>query len=287
MPLPKASEGDDKEARGRVLIVGGSRETPGAVMLAGLAALRAGAGKLRIATVESLAAQVAASVPEARVYRLAETREGDISTKESARIRELANDVDSLCIGPGMIEKKYASELVKKLFARKVQCPVVLDANALTSLGKSRNLLRKLEGRVVVTPQAEEMSEILREKVENILEGRERAAREAAESLRAVVALKGRETFIVSADGRRAFVNRAGNAGLATSGSGDALAGLIAGLLARGADALSATLWGVHAHAIAGDRLLKKFGAQGFLAREIPFEIPFALARLSQGDSDV
>jgi NAD(P)H-hydrate repair Nnr-like enzyme with NAD(P)H-hydrate dehydratase domain len=92
--------------------------------------------------------------------------------------------------------------------------------------------------------------------------------------------LKGRETFVVSPDGS-AFVNRAGSVGLATSGSGDVLAGVIAGLIARGAEAASAAAWGVHLHALAGERLSRRVGLLGFLARELPAEIPPLMSELS------
>jgi ADP-dependent NAD(P)H-hydrate dehydratase len=107
-------------------------------------------------------------------------------------------------------------------------------------------------------------------------------ARRAAVSLGAIVALKGAETFIAAPDGR-AFCNRAGNVGLATSGSGDMLAGLIAGLAARGAEPLKAATWGVHLHGLAGDALAKSMGGLGFLARELLAEIPPLMARLDGG----
>jgi NAD(P)H-hydrate repair Nnr-like enzyme with NAD(P)H-hydrate dehydratase domain len=100
-----------------------------------------------------------------------------------------------------------------------------------------------------------------------------RIAQQAAKDFRAVIALKGARTVVVSPQGERA-VCREGNVGLATSGSGDVLAGIIAGLLARGAPAFAATCWGVYLHARAGDRLAKKIGPLGFLARELLLEIP-------------
>ena len=108
----------------------------------------------------------------------------------------------------------------------------------------------------------------------------EEFARRAANELGVVVALKGRETFVARPGSDEIFCNRAGNVGLATSGSGDVLAGLVAGLLARGAEPLSAAAWGVHAHALAGDRLARNVGPLGFLARELLSEIPPVLARL-------
>ncbi len=105
-------------------------------------------------------------------------------------------------------------------------------------------------------------------------------AREVAARLRAVVVLKGAVTIIAAPDGR-AFHNTAGNTGLGTSGSGDALSGLVAGLCARGADPLRAAIWAVHLHARAGDALARRIGHHGYLARELLPEIPRLLDRLS------
>jgi len=131
-----------------------------------------------------------------------------------------------------------------------------------------------------VTPNADEFSEVFRRGARPAPRDLLGSARAAASSSGAVIVLKGRETFIVAPDGR-AFVNRAGNVGLATSGSGDVLAGLIAGLAARGAAPFEAAVWGVHLHALAGDRLAARVGPLGYLARELPAEVPRLLAELS------
>ena len=104
-------------------------------------------------------------------------------------------------------------------------------------------------------------------------------ARRAAEQWGVVLTLKGRETFIAAPDGR-IYCNTAGNVGLATSGSGDTLAGIIAGLAARGAEPLQAAVWGVYLHASAGDRLAERMGRLGFLARELLDEIPALMEAL-------
>ncbi len=106
------------------------------------------------------------------------------------------------------------------------------------------------------------------------------AARRAAEEFRAAVVLKGRETFIAAPTGE-SYVNRAGSVGLATSGSGDVLAGVIAALLARGADPFDAPAWGVYLHALAGEALAASVGPLGFLARELSPEVPRIMAGLS------
>jgi hydroxyethylthiazole kinase-like uncharacterized protein yjeF len=279
IPLPMPDEGGDKEERGRVLVIGGGRETPGAAVLAGTAALRAGAGKLQVATGASNAALVAAALPEARVFALPETRAGKLSKAACAKLEEHLSKAQCVCLGPGLIEDESVARFVEATLRLCREVPVVLDAGAVACLGGGRELLHALGGRAVVTPNADELEEIYGVETEG---GRLGAARRAAEELRAVVVLKGRETFVVSPDGR-AFVNRAGSVGLATSGSGDVLAGVISGLVARGTEPAHAAAWGVHLHALAGERLSRRVGLLGFLARELPAEIPPLMSELSGG----
>jgi ADP-dependent NAD(P)H-hydrate dehydratase len=259
LPLPE--EGGDKEERGRVLVVGGGRETPGAVVLAGTAALRAGAGKLQVATGASSAPLVASSLPEARVFALPETRAGKFSKAACGALGKHLGKAQCVCIGPGMIEDESVARFVE----------------GTLRLCRGR-LLHALGGRAVVTPNADELEEIYGEAA--AAEGALSAARRAADEFRSVVVMKGRETFVVEPGGA-AFVNRAGGVGLATSGSGDVLAGIIAGLVARGAEAFHAAAWGVYLHALAGERLARKVGPLGFLARELPAEVPPLMAELS------
>ena len=141
--------------------------------------------------------------------------------------------------------------------------------------------LARLDGRVVITPHAGEMASLLDRSREAVEADPLAVAREVAGRLRVVVALKGPSTHIATPDGR-AWVNESGCIGLGTSGSGDTLAGLVAGLLARGAEPAQALLWGVHVHAEAGARLAKRIGEVGFLARELPGEMPAILAELSR-----
>jgi hydroxyethylthiazole kinase-like uncharacterized protein yjeF len=281
IPLPMPDEGGDKEERGRVLVVGGGRETPGAVVLAGVAALRAGAGKLQVATGASNAALVASALPEARVFALPETRAGRLTKAACAKLEEHLSKAQCALVGPGMIEDESVARFVEATLGMCREVPVVLDAGAVACLGGGgRGLLHALGGRAVVTPNADELEKIYGG--ESAGGDPLAAARRAAEEFGAVVVLKGRETFIVSPGGE-AFVNRAGSVGLATSGSGDVLAGVIAGLVARGAEAAHAAAWGVHLHALAGERLSRRVGPLGFLARELPAEIPPLMSELSGG----
>lgn len=279
MPLPSPEEGS-KEARGRIAIIGGSAEVPGAVMLAGVAALRAGAGKLQIATVESRSGSLALSVPEARILSLPETARGGIDRGCSARLcRELARS-DALLIGPGMVEEEDGYGLTADLLVRIPEAAVVLDAGALPRLHDYREAIAARKGPVVITPHAGEMANLLdidRDAVEDDPLG---VARSLAGELRLVVVMKGSRTFVVGRQGD-CWCYRGGGVGLATSGSGDVLAGIIAGLLARGAEPAQAAAWGVYLHGEAGSALAGSVGRLGFLARELSAEVPRLMAAIS------
>ena len=281
-PLPQPKEGGGKEERGRVLVFAGSAEMPGAAVLAGVSALRAGAGKLQIATAAAVAPWVGAAVPEARVFALTETRGGAFAAAGVHAVGEHIRAARAVLVGPGMIGEKAIARLLKSLLPYLSDATLVVDANALNALAREPRLLSRLGGRAVLTPHATEMAEITGEAEDAIKTDPAGAARRAAAKFGAVVALKGRATFVAAPGVEDVYVNRAGNVGLATSGSGDTLAGLVAGLAARGADPLRAALWGVHVHALAGERLASRAGTLGYLARELPDEFPAAMSGLAQ-----
>jgi ADP-dependent NAD(P)H-hydrate dehydratase len=283
LTLPELDEEGDKESRGRVLVVAGSLQMPGAAVLAGLGALRAGAGKLQIATVERAAITVGVAVPEARVFALTESPRGGIDARAINAIAEHLREARAVVLGPGMIDESSIACLVEAV-TRFIgdATMLVLDADALNALKRAPDLLKRMRGGAIITPHATELSEMTGESEEEIARDKRAAARRAAEKFGAVVALKGRETFVAAPDDKNVYVNRAGNVGLATSGSGDVLAGVVAGLAARGADELTAAVWGVHTHAVAGERLARRIGRVGYLSRELLEEIPGVLEELER-----
>jgi ADP-dependent NAD(P)H-hydrate dehydratase len=280
-PLPESEAGGDKEDRGRVVIVGGSRQMPGALLLAGTAALRAGAGKVQLATVAEMAAAVACALPEARVFALPETKAGGIATAAVDRITEQANQADALLVGPGIVDERAIVRLLRALLPRLEKPSLVLDATALECLVANPDCLRSLRRRAVITPHAGELANLVGEEKTDITADPLRWSRQTAERFHAVVMLKGAETYI-AAPGAQTYLNRAGNLGLATSGSGDTLAGVVVALAARGAEAQQAAVWGTYLHARAGERLAARTGPLGYLARELSGELPALLAELSR-----
>jgi hydroxyethylthiazole kinase-like uncharacterized protein yjeF len=280
LPLPEPDAGGDKDARGRVLAVGGSAQTPGAILLGGVAALRAGAGKLQLASVRSVAAALGVAVPESLVVALPETRSGEIAGRAGAGV--LAGRVpavDALLLGPGMSSASSAHALVASLVRRMGSDAVmVLDAAAIVALGSDESLLHPLGGRGVLTPHAGEMASLLGVAKEDVEGDPASMAVDAARRFGVVVALKGPESWIAEPGGTL-YHYAGGSVGLATSGSGDTLAGIVAGLAARGAPAVRAAVWGAYLHGAAGRALARKLGPIGFLARELLDEVPGLLRR--------
>lgn len=278
LPMPDAN--GDKEGRGHVLVLGGSREMPGAVILAATAALRAGAGKLTIATGDSVAQLVALALPEARVIGLAETATGGFTGDAVAKLDPLSDKVTATLIGPGMQDEPATAALVHALLPRLAESDtrVVLDACAMGAIlyPPEGDAPFRFMQPVVVTPHAGEMAHLSGMDKDTIVEAPDQHALDAAARWNAVVALKGARTVVAAPDGA-IWQHADGDVGLATSGSGDTLAGIIAGLAARGATLDQATCWGVALHAQAGARLARQFGQLGYLAREIPAEIPALL----------
>jgi hydroxyethylthiazole kinase-like uncharacterized protein yjeF len=272
-PLPVPHEGS-KDERGSALVLGGSRSVPGAALLAGVATLRAGAGKLKIATVESRAAGMGLAVPEAMVVGLPETPEGGVDAVRAGDcLRKVTKGCDALLVGPGLVEDGPTTKLAVELLEALPDAFFILDAAAVCGLSPHAGDVRRHGERLVVTPHAGEMAPLLDRSRESVEADPLDAALNAADLLGAVVVMKGAKTWIVDPKGAR-WLYEGGGVGLATSGSGDALAGIVVGLLARGLAPLAAALWGVFLHGEAGKRLAASVGPVGFLAREIPDEVP-------------
>jgi hydroxyethylthiazole kinase-like uncharacterized protein yjeF len=278
MPLPDAGGG--KEGRGRTLVVGGSTETPGGVMLAAEAALRSGAGKLQVATAATVAPHVAVALPEAMVRGLAETGSGAVAASASGQLRDLTIDADAVLVGPGLGDVAESAGLALGLL-RDLETCVVLDALALAAVTDRPNCVRHLDGRAVLTPNPSELARCLSADEDWVTENLARATVRLAEQSGAVVSAGGDTAWVAAPDGRL-WRDDGGSPGLGVSGAGDVRAGLVAGLLARGADAVAAALWAGHLHRRAGERLSAQHGPLGFLARELPGEIPALLVELGR-----
>jgi ADP-dependent NAD(P)H-hydrate dehydratase len=280
MKLPHPGEGD-KKARGNVLVIAGGAEVPGSALLAGIGALRAGAGRLQIATCARNATALGIAIPEALVLGVPETSAGAIDPIAAVQLMPYVERADVVLLGPGLPDEASIATLAVAMLEKVRPGPAfVFDAGAIRHLRAARGLLERHQGRIVITPHAGEMAGLMGLERNDVEAEPTRAACQAASELYSVVALKGALTFVATPRGE-VSVCQEGNVGLATSGSGDVLAGVVAGLLARGAPAFVATCWGVYLHATAGDRLSRRIGPLGFLAHELLVEIPGIMGALS------
>ena len=272
--LPALEDGT-KDAHGRLLIVAGSRDLAGAPLLSALAAMRSGTGKLKIATIASIAPQLGIAMPEAMTLGLAEGRDGGLARSATGEIADLAGEVDAVVAGPGMVPNRSCEQLAAKL--SEGQTALALDAAMLRVLPRPA-AGRRANRRLVLLPHTGEMAALLDCAEQEIEADPLAAGRKCAETYSATVLVKGTQSHVVAADGR-AWKYSGGSPGLGVSGSGDVLAGIVGGLLARGADPVTALLWAVWLHGEAGRSLSRKIGPVGFLARELPAEIPALLAK--------
>ncbi len=277
-PLPPCDAATDKNARGRVLIAGGSEQVPGALRLTGEAALRSGAGKIQLATVERAALALGMAMPEAGLFGLPANDAGELGGAAGTVLANLLARCDTLVLGPGMGADADAAPILEAVLAAETDgVALVLDAAMLTAVASRAHAVSTRKGGTVLTPHPGEMAKLMDEDPERIARDAAAVAREAAARFGAVVALKGPETQVATPDGT-VLCYPGGGPGLATGGSGDVLAGAIGGLLARGAAPLVATGWGVWLHGEAGRRLAERIGAIGFLGRELAPEIPGLMA---------
>ena len=277
-PLPDAT--GDKESRGELLVLGGTRATPGAPLLAGEAGLRAGAGKLALATAASTAASLGVAVPEAQVVALGEDDDGNVAEAAAEAVLERASSAAALLVGPGFCDPAAAVALLRRVLPR-VDLPVVVDAVGSAYLTEEPDGLAHLGGRAVLTVNVTELARTAGVGESDVEEDPVAVARKVAERS-GVVVLCGGTGKCVAEPGGGAWRIDGGGPGLGVSGSGDVQAGIVAGLVARGADAAQAAAWGGYLHARVGERLAAAVGTVGFLARELPAQVPAALAELGQ-----
>jgi len=268
----------NKGSYGHVLVLGGSLGKSGAAAMAGMAALRAGAGLSTVAAPKSVQATVAGFHPELMTEPLPETQAGTIAASAQDRVAELAKGKSVLAIGPGISRDPQTSELVRVLLA-KLQLPLVVDADGLNAFeGRADELSGK--GRtLVITPHPGEMARLTGSSIAEVQKDRLGIARKFARARELIVVLKGHRTLVVKPDGE-AWVNTTGNPGMATGGTGDILTGMVAGMIAQHPkDAFAAALTAVHLHGLAGDVMRERVGEYSLVATDLLQGLPEAFRR--------
>jgi ADP-dependent NAD(P)H-hydrate dehydratase len=270
----------DGEVGGSLLIVGGSRVTPGAVLLSAVAALRAGAGKVQVLTARSAAATLAVAAPELLVKGAEETEDGELHPSAADQALELAEGVDVVLVGPGLMSPDAAVALCRPLLPS-LRNRLVVDALGLAYFADADAADRPLTGgRVVLTPNTGEVALALGVAEDQLSDDLDAGASRLARRHRAVVTSGGATTWVAAPDGRT-WRDQAGHPGMGASGSGDSKAGVLAAFLTRTDDPAQAAVWGGCVHALAGERAARRMGPVGYLAREVVDEVPTVLAELS------
>ncbi len=278
-PLLTPRPADSNKGKyGHVLVVGGSRGKAGSVAMAGISALRAGAGLSTVATPESALPTVAGFYPEIMTEPLPETASGTISGGAMKPLTEVAKGKTVLAIGPGISRVPVTSKFVRTL-VRGSELPVVLDADGLNAFeGKTDELNGK--GRVlVITPHPGEMARLAARSVADVQKDRLGIARQFARKHNLIVVLKGYRTLVVQPDGE-AWVNTTGNPGMSTGGTGDILTGMVAGMIAQHPNQpMLAVCAAVHLHGLAGDAMLDNVGEHSMIATDLLRGLPEAFRR--------
>ncbi|MBW3597745.1 MAG: NAD(P)H-hydrate dehydratase [Planctomycetes bacterium] len=273
---PRAAD-SHKGDFGRALLIGGSRGMTGAIALAGMAALRGGAGLVKLAVSEACVDTVASFEPSYMTVPLPCDGDGRISGAAKVRLEAAAEEATCVACGPGLGQSDELFALVEWLYTT-LDKPLVIDADGLNLLAKRSDPLAGAGGPRILTPHPGEFRRLIGGEKLGQDEARERAV-QLADQHGVVLVLKGHRTLIT--DGRTQHRNATGNPGMATGGTGDVLIGLITAILGQGLPPLDAARLAVHIHGRAGDLAAETLGQVGMIARDLVTHLPQALREVS------
>lgn len=268
-----------KGSFGHVLVIAGSIGKGGAAAMTALSCLRTGAGLVTLAVPESVQPIVAEKVTEVMTCPLAETVEKTIALAAMEKILELSRDKEAVAIGPGLTTHKETAEITRRLI-REIEAPVVMDADAINALAGHLDVLRDRRFPTILTPHPGEMGRLTGKGAADVQRDRIGIARTFAMAHRIHLVLKGAHTVIAEPSGG-VHLSPTGNPGMGTAGTGDALTGIIAGLIAQGMNISAAVRLGVYLHGLAGDMAAKDIGMVGMIAGDLIARIPAAIRHLS------
>lgn len=277
--LPERNPAGYKGSFGKICVIGGSSQYRGAPALVASAALRAGAGYIRVAVPSEIAAQVFSFVPEAIILSM-NSSEGFLGSEHCRELLEYASQSDITVLGPGLSTCPDSIRLARKLIPE-VESPLVLDGDALTAVAGRDELCKNRKYPTILSPHSGEMARLLGVSVREVELNRISIALEAAKKYQSIVILKGAHSIIAAPSGE-SWMNLTGNSGMGTAGSGDVLSGLVAALLVTGSTPLHGTRLGVYLHGLAGDIVAKEKGETGLMAHDIVEHIPEAMCIFSE-----
>ena len=265
---------------GKVLIIAGSVGMSGAAALAGRSALRAGAGLVRVATAKSALPIVASIEPSYTTTPLAEDKVGRISAKASNTILTAISENDAVAFGPGIGISGDLQSITQMLLEQE-GLHLVIDGDGLNNLSKLKSWPSKLKAKVVLTPHPGEMKRLwLGLFREELPPDRQQQAVKLAQHTKTIVALKGAGTVVT--DGQKLYINKTGNPGMATAGSGDVLTGVITALIGQGLSNFDAAVLGVYVHGLAGDIAAEKIGQVSLMATDIAQALSDAFTNINR-----
>lgn len=257
---------------GKVFILAGCDGMLGAAILASRACLRSGAGVVYLGIPARSKDAVNIATPEVIV----------VGGESANDFSDVILKADVFAFGPGLGERrKISRELMYKLSALKITKPILLDADGIAAFNNDIGSLKNLSLNLILTPHPGELSKLLSKSVDEIIENKEKYASETAKYLNIVVVLKGNKTVVADKSGH-VFINRTGNPGMATAGSGDVLSGMIAGFIGQKMAAFEAACAGVYIHGLAGDFAAVKSGEYGMIASDIISNIPDAIKKVQK-----
>lgn len=259
--LPKRINNSNKGTYGKVAVIAGSKNMSGAAFLCGKAAYSTGVGLVKIYTHESNRTILQSQLPEA-IMMTYNDYEGALSCIEDAM-----KWATVIVVGPGLGVDSTSERMLYELLIN-TEVPLVIDADALNILSNNMELLEISSASIIMTPHMKEMSRLIQKEVATIAKDRFAIAKQFAKKIGVTLVLKDAKS-IVSDGGEQMFMSLEGNNGMSTGGSGDVLAGIIAGMLAGGLALTEAAMMGTYIHCLAGDVAAEKKGKYAMLASDI------------------
>lgn len=275
--LKSRSKTSHKNDFGRIFILAGSKKYSGAAYLAGLAALRAGAGLVTLGVPDAIMPAVARRQPELIIESFPSTKKGSLSRKSLKAILKAVKNQDILAVGPGLSQEKETQRLVREVL-KKTKQPVVLDADGLNALKNHLSVLKALKNRCILTPHPGEFLRLFGGKLTASDKFRTRRAKEAAKKFGVYIVLKGHHTVIAAPDGK-VCRNSTGNPGMATAGSGDVLTGILAAFAGQKLSLWDTARFGVYLHGLAGDLAAHALGELSLIAGDLIDYFPKAVLK--------
>jgi ADP-dependent NAD(P)H-hydrate dehydratase len=277
--LPARQADSHKGDFGRALLIGGSRGMSGAISMTGLATLRSGAGLVTLAVPESIQNVVASFSPCFMTYGLPESN-GQLTKLATGNLTKMEPMATAVAVGPGLGRSDSLTDVIEELCGAQTR-PTVFDADALFAIAERQHLLDESSGWRVLTPHPGEFERLAGKRQRD----GDRAEAAAALARRdkkkqTVIVLKGHETVIT--DGTRYSLNKTGNPGMATGGSGDVLTGVITALLCQGLEPFDAARLGVHVHGLAGDLAALELGQVSLIATDLLDYLPQAFQSIAE-----